>query len=431
MRALAAAVAARLPGWRIRGATLASRGTLEAALADLGPGPAMVYPHFMADGWFVRRQLPRRLGEAGHPAARVLPPFGVDTATAAALPAPRPRRRRRPPPRRRPHHAAARRPRLAVRPSPGRRHACSRGLHRPGRRLSRAPRRFRRRGPPAGRGRAHRWPGAVPAVLRGAQRPCGDRSAGGTGRSLLHRTDPGAGRDRRRRAADHRRRADAGGDGAGRLIGRQSPVRVSVRTRPAPKATGVLSGNPVQLGSISGTRAAWIASVSSCGADARRAGAFQRLVLDKPNEGAVAGRLGLLDQQRVAALVTGNAQAGRVGVLQPAMLGEGVKRAVHADRPGTPHPEELADEPPLRCRRPVAAESCPSVRRRSFCAGGPLRPGEPTACHAASRGAPIRARCGAKRQARPSRSPETVAIMPAALTAFSPPSQSGPYPAST
>jgi sirohydrochlorin ferrochelatase len=83
MAALAEAVAGHLPGWRIRGATLAGRGTLEAALAGLGPGAIMVYPHFMSDGWFVRRQLPRRLKAAGRAEVPVLPPFGLDEATAA------------------------------------------------------------------------------------------------------------------------------------------------------------------------------------------------------------------------------------------------------------------------------------------------------------------------------------------------------------
>ncbi|HPG23911.1 MAG TPA: CbiX/SirB N-terminal domain-containing protein [Amaricoccus sp.] len=83
MADLARAVEALLPGWRIRGATLAGEGTLEAALAGLGPGAVLVYPHFMADGWFVRQQLPRRLRAAGRPEAAVLPPFGLAPETAA------------------------------------------------------------------------------------------------------------------------------------------------------------------------------------------------------------------------------------------------------------------------------------------------------------------------------------------------------------
>ena len=41
-------------------------------------------------------------------------------------------------------------------------------------------------------------------------------------------------------------------------------------------------------------------------------------------------------------------------------------------------------------------------------------------------GIPMRERCGANRQARPRIAPDTVAIMPAALTASVPPNQSGP-----
>lgn len=73
--ALAARVAALLPGRRIRGATLASPGALAEALADL-PDPA-IYPFFMAEGWFTRRELPRRLAELGHQ-GKQLPPFGLD-----------------------------------------------------------------------------------------------------------------------------------------------------------------------------------------------------------------------------------------------------------------------------------------------------------------------------------------------------------------
>lgn len=77
--ALARSVAAELPGWQVRGATLAAPGALDRALAACRRAP-LVYPLFMADGWFVTAQLPSRLaGRAG----RVLPPLGQD----AALPA--------------------------------------------------------------------------------------------------------------------------------------------------------------------------------------------------------------------------------------------------------------------------------------------------------------------------------------------------------
>jgi len=77
--ALAARVAALASGWRLRGATLAAPGSLEAAVA---PG-AVVYPLFMSDGWFVSRETPRRLALAGAGDARILPPLGLD----ARLPA--------------------------------------------------------------------------------------------------------------------------------------------------------------------------------------------------------------------------------------------------------------------------------------------------------------------------------------------------------
>ncbi len=73
--ALARAVAARLPGWRIEGATLAAPGALEAAMAGLA-APA-VLPFFMAEGWFTRSALPRRLEAAGRAGLRRLPAFGA------------------------------------------------------------------------------------------------------------------------------------------------------------------------------------------------------------------------------------------------------------------------------------------------------------------------------------------------------------------
>ncbi len=78
--ALAVAVAARLPGWRITGATLAAPGALGRALEA---GPAWIYPLFMSDGWFVSRELPRRLAAAGRAEVAILPPLGLDPALAA------------------------------------------------------------------------------------------------------------------------------------------------------------------------------------------------------------------------------------------------------------------------------------------------------------------------------------------------------------
>lgn len=89
VRALARRVGALLPGCRVLGATLAAPGALEAALREAGPGP-VVYPMFMADGWFVRKALPSRLRAAGCRQFEIVLPFGRDPAVrslalAAAL----------------------------------------------------------------------------------------------------------------------------------------------------------------------------------------------------------------------------------------------------------------------------------------------------------------------------------------------------------
>lgn len=82
--AFAEAVAAHLPGWRVRGATLAAPGALAGAIDALGPAP-VVYPLFMADGWFTGTHLPRRLAEAGAPEARRAPPLGLDPGLPALM----------------------------------------------------------------------------------------------------------------------------------------------------------------------------------------------------------------------------------------------------------------------------------------------------------------------------------------------------------
>lgn len=78
MQALAVRVAMWLPGWRIRGATLAQPNALEAALAALKA--PLIYPFFMAEGWFTRTNLPRRLAAANSAALTQLAPFGTDPA---------------------------------------------------------------------------------------------------------------------------------------------------------------------------------------------------------------------------------------------------------------------------------------------------------------------------------------------------------------
>lgn len=73
LEALAAQVQALMPGWTVRGATLACRRSL-SALA----GVQVIFPQFMADGWFVRSETPRRLAEAGVEGMRMVAPLGLD-----------------------------------------------------------------------------------------------------------------------------------------------------------------------------------------------------------------------------------------------------------------------------------------------------------------------------------------------------------------
>ena len=73
--ALATSVAAHLPGWDIRSATLAAPGALDRAVAGLTA--PLIFPFFIADGWFIRTALPDRLAKAGVSDATVLTPFGL------------------------------------------------------------------------------------------------------------------------------------------------------------------------------------------------------------------------------------------------------------------------------------------------------------------------------------------------------------------
>ncbi|MDX5358008.1 MAG: cobalamin biosynthesis protein CbiX [Rhodobacterales bacterium] len=84
LQALAAQVGAHLPGWTVLGATLAMPGALETALDQVGPD-AMIYPFFMAQGWFTGRELPRRLTAAGARGRRQLDPFGTDPDLPALM----------------------------------------------------------------------------------------------------------------------------------------------------------------------------------------------------------------------------------------------------------------------------------------------------------------------------------------------------------
>ena len=71
--ALASKVGGHLPGARVEGVTLAAEGRIEALSADR-PG-ALIYPIFMADGWFTQVQLPKRLAKGVGPQ---LVSFGLD-----------------------------------------------------------------------------------------------------------------------------------------------------------------------------------------------------------------------------------------------------------------------------------------------------------------------------------------------------------------
>lgn len=77
LRDIAARVQALAPRFQIRAATLAQPGALEQAVS--GCSAPWILPFFMAEGWFTRTELPRRLAALGLAGkARHLPPFGVD-----------------------------------------------------------------------------------------------------------------------------------------------------------------------------------------------------------------------------------------------------------------------------------------------------------------------------------------------------------------
>ena len=78
LAALARQVSAHMPGWTLRAATLAEPGAFADAVKDQEPG--LVFPMFMAGGWFTRVQIPAKLAEAGTMRWRILEPFGCTTA---------------------------------------------------------------------------------------------------------------------------------------------------------------------------------------------------------------------------------------------------------------------------------------------------------------------------------------------------------------
>jgi sirohydrochlorin ferrochelatase len=73
MHALARDVEALLQGWDVRGATLESPASLAAAAE--GQLQPLVYPIFMAHGFFLEQVLPKRLKRL-IPGAEILPPLG-------------------------------------------------------------------------------------------------------------------------------------------------------------------------------------------------------------------------------------------------------------------------------------------------------------------------------------------------------------------
>lgn len=79
MQALAATVAPLVPGWQVEGVTLAAPGRFEAVLerGETSGETPVVYPFFMARGWFTETHLINRIGAR---AAHVLAPTGTDPA---------------------------------------------------------------------------------------------------------------------------------------------------------------------------------------------------------------------------------------------------------------------------------------------------------------------------------------------------------------
>ena len=76
---LAGKVAAYLPGQTVASATLAEPDALSEVIAKRGPG-GLLFPLFMAGGWFTRTHLPARLTAAGAQNWQVLEPLGCLTS---------------------------------------------------------------------------------------------------------------------------------------------------------------------------------------------------------------------------------------------------------------------------------------------------------------------------------------------------------------
>ncbi|MGB7321472.1 MAG: CbiX/SirB N-terminal domain-containing protein [Albidovulum sp.] len=84
MATFTAKVAEYLPDWQIGSVTLAMPGGLKKALQTYDK--PLIFPLFMADGWFIRTLLPKRLAEANGDGLTILTPFGLlpDTLDLAA-----------------------------------------------------------------------------------------------------------------------------------------------------------------------------------------------------------------------------------------------------------------------------------------------------------------------------------------------------------
>jgi sirohydrochlorin ferrochelatase len=75
---LAVRVAGHLPGWDVQSVTLAEGEALTTKAGAMLGG--VIFPMFMAGGWFTRVQIPARLAAAGVTGWRILEPFGCDPA---------------------------------------------------------------------------------------------------------------------------------------------------------------------------------------------------------------------------------------------------------------------------------------------------------------------------------------------------------------
>lgn len=79
IRMLAAQVNKLLDGAAVTGATLAKEGSLERCLDTFASDELVnVYPFFMSSGWFVKRELRRRVLAATRSEVSFLVPFGLD-----------------------------------------------------------------------------------------------------------------------------------------------------------------------------------------------------------------------------------------------------------------------------------------------------------------------------------------------------------------